>query len=269
MRTKHSVGLVFLGLWLLGASPGSPTSRPTIRPPQTLPTLAHQGFRQTETLLRLLMQGKYAAALQQMNPTIRSALSPQHLKKQHQRVFATLGAYRLNSLTLHSRVSLRGNTRYIWYGQFTKEKGTILILFDAQHRISGFVIQSPSLLRQQQREASADALGARLRAQLQTQVNTLLQGYNQNQWAAFCKHCNKVMKQLLAPPKFKTLQSQLMKRYGRYLSRRLFSVKRLSAMKQTFVFRYVARFSRNAKVRMQFVFRRKEGQYRIASWQLR
>lgn len=269
MNVINSVGWTFWALCFLGATPQTPTTLPAIRPPSKLPKMAVPGFRQTEQLLRYLMKGKYNKALQSMNPTIRNALSPKHLKQQHQRVVSTIGSYRWNSLQLHSRVSFRGNTRYIWYGQFAKEKGTILILFDPLNRISGFVIQSPSLVRQQQKETAATSLSARMRAQLQGFVNTLLNGYNQKNWTQFCKHCNTVMKKLLAPPKFGTLHKQLLKRYGRYVSRRLVQVRRLSALDNTFIFRYSARFKRNAQVRMQFVFRRKGRHYQIASWQLR
>ncbi len=249
---------------------GKATSRPVpIRIPADLPVAAQQGFRLTETLLRHLGKQRYQKVLALMNDTIRKVLTPHHLSRQDQMVRSVIGVYQWNTLRLHSKISHKGQTRYIWHGRFVKEKGTILVLFDANNKISGFVIQSPSLLRKLHKEQAAPTMDRVAKGRLEQYVNLLLRGYNLGKWKLFSKPCSLVMKKMMAPPRFQALRKKLLQQYGRYQSRRLVEVRRLSSLPNALIFRYYSKFSKRSKVRLQIVFQKKGQSYQIASWQLR
>lgn len=252
------------------APKGTSTSRPPgIRLPPDLPAEVREGYRTTETLLRHLMAKKYGKALKMMNQTIRQILTPKHLERQNKMVTSVIGTYQPNTLRLHSKIARRGQTRYIWHGRFAKEKGTILVLVDSKNHISGFVIQSPSLLRKLRKEQAVPHMGSSTKNRINSQVDLLMRGYNLSNWKIFCQPCTHVMKHMVAPQRFKKLRKGLMQRYGRYISRRLVEVRRLSSMPNALIFRYQAKFHKNKAVRMQIVFHKKGTKYLIASWQLR
>ncbi len=257
---------LFLSLFLLSTTP----TWAAIPPGNTNNISTSQAKMLTEKILLWCNQKNYARVLKMMSPIIQKTVTTDQLKEQLNFTFSVIGHYKPNTLLLRSQVTQLGHTRFIWTATFQKEKGTILILFDKNKQISGFIIRSPSLIKQLKKETSASNLTPQLRKKLDKKVDLFLKGYNQGNWKLFCQHCSAVMKIVLKPPKFQTFRKALIHRYGKYVQRRYLKATTLSMGKILRLY-YRGVFKKDkatSQLTIKIAFLKHKGTYKIAGWQL-
>lgn len=219
-----------------------------------------------EKILRACNAKDFAKALRLMGPVMRKSVSAKLLKQQIALTRATIGTYTPNSLQFLSSVAQFGKTRFIWNGKFQQETGTILMLFNKDAQLMGFIIQSPKLLQRLRKERPIKRLAPALQKKLSAMVEQLLRGYNKGSWKHFCLHCSPLMRLMYRPPRFASMRKILHKQFGAFQRKRFLRAARLS-LGELLVLHYHGAFKKQHAA-LRVVFRKKDALYHIAGWRV-
>lgn len=225
-------------------------------------------YKHTEQWLIACSQKQYRIAWQMLHPSLQKKLPLNLFKNQFAHTFKVIGRYKKGSLRYISKWTIQGATRWLWKAEFTQDTARIAILQGKSGSVLGLTIQSPKWIQAQRNERPV-VLTNQQRKTLEHILKTLMQGYNNNQYALFCKYCAPLMSKVYTQSQFKTLKKTLWQLFGVYHSHRFIHMRTVPFVPNTFVVRFWAHFSKRKKTVIQLVVRPYKTGYRTLSWKLK